>query len=120
MSDDELEFQMTYPCYFLCGDRGGLVCISVDAVICLCLFTQLGKLHTFQRAQSAASSSASADQPQVTFATCDNSAELIDRLKSAEVELAASKVCHLAINPAPGQPIPYISIADFIAALPRD
>jgi hypothetical protein len=120
MSDDEVEFRMTYPCYFLCGDRGGLVCIAVESVTCLCLFTQLGKLNTFQQAQSAGSSPDLAFPLEVTFATCDNAEELIDRLKTAEVELAASKVSHLAINPAPGQPIAYISIHDFIAALPRD
>lgn len=118
MSDDDVEFRMTYPCYFLCGDRGGLVCITVDSVTCLCLFTQLGRLHTFQKGQSAGAPLASASQSDVTFATCDNAEELIDRLKSAEVELAASKVSHIAINPAPGEPIAFISIHDFIAALP--
>jgi hypothetical protein len=116
---DEIEFQMTYPCYFLCGDRGGLVCIAVDSVTCLCLFTQLGKLHTFQKAQAGASPDL-AFPLEVAFATCDNAEELISRLKAAEIELAASKVSHLAINPAPGEPVPYIAIRDFIAALPRE
>jgi hypothetical protein len=117
---DEVEFQMTYPCYFLCGDRGGLVCIAVDFVTCLCLFTQLGKLQTFQKAQSAIASPDLAFPLEVAFATCDNAEELISRLKAAELELAASKVSHVAINPAPGEPIAYIAIRDFIAALPRD
>jgi hypothetical protein len=117
---DEVEFQMTYPCYFLCGDRGGLVCITVDSVTCLCLFTQLGKLQTFQRAQSPGASPDSSSSPKIAFATCDNAAELINRLSAAEIELTASKVSHLAINPAPSEPIAYIAIRDFIAALPRD
>jgi hypothetical protein len=116
---DEVEFQMTYPCYFLCGDRGGLVCITVNAVTCLCLFTQLGKLHAFQQAQSTNASSDVASPREVAFATCDNAEQLVDRLKAAEIELAASKVGHLAINPTSGEPVAYISIRDFIAALPR-
>jgi hypothetical protein len=119
MSDD-IEFQMTYPCYFLCGDRGGLVCITVNFVTCLCLFTQLGKLQTFHRAQSAAASSEPAFPLKVAFATCDNADELINRLTAAEIELSASKVTHLAINPAPGEPVPYITIREFVAALPRE
>jgi len=117
---DEVEFQMTYPCYFLCGDRGGLVCIAVDAVTCLCLFTQLGKLQVFQKAQSASASAGSAAPTKVAFATCDNAQQLISRLQAAERELAASKVSHLAINPAPDEPVPFIAIRDFIAALPND
>lgn len=117
---DEVEFQMTYPCYFLCGDRGGLVCITVNAVTCLCLFTQLGKLQTFHQAQSSGAAPGSASPPKVAFATCDNAQQLISRLQAAERELAASKVSHLAINPAPGEPVAFIAIRDFIAALPND
>jgi hypothetical protein len=111
---------MTYPCYFLCGDRGGLVCITVNFVTCLCLFTQLGKLHTFQLAQPAGASADLAFPLKVAFATCDNAEELINRLNAAEKELSASKVTHLAINPTPGEPVPYITIREFVAALPRD
>src|SRR5262245_25304514 len=81
---DEVEFQMTYPCYFLCGDRGGLVCITVSFVTCLCLFTQLGKLQAFQRAQFANASPDLAFPLEVAFATCDNAQQLISRLQAAE------------------------------------
>lgn len=118
MSDD-IEFQMTYPCYFLCGDRGGLVCITVNSVTCLCLFTEMTKLHAFQRDQQDEQAGPAATS-QVAFAACDNVDELVKRLRAAETELAASKVDHLAINPVAGEPVPYISIHDFIAALPRD
>src|SRR5215475_10032099 len=78
---DEVEFQMTYPCYFLCGDRGGLVCITVNFVTCLCLFTQLGKLQAFKQAQSINASPDLAFPLEVAFATCDNAAQLISRLQ---------------------------------------
>jgi len=116
----EVEFQMTYPCYFLCGDRGGLVCITVNFVTCLCLFTELAKLHAFQQSQPTNAPPDLAFPLEVAFATCHNASELIDRLNAAEKELAASKVDHLAINPSPGEPVPYISIRAFIEALPRE
>ncbi|HEX3599536.1 MAG TPA: hypothetical protein VHU84_05300 [Lacipirellulaceae bacterium] len=117
---DEVEFQMTYPCYFLCGDRGGLVCITVNFVTCLCLFTELAKLQSFQQSQPTNAPPDFAFPLEVAFATCQNASELIDRLSAAEKELAASKVAHLAINPRPGEPVPYISIRAFIEALPRE
>ena len=117
---DEVEFQMTYPCYFLCGDRGGLVCITVNFVTCLCLFTELAKLHAFQQSQPTNAPPDLAFPLEVAFATCHYASELIDRLNTAEKELATSKVDHLAINPSPGEPVPYISIRAFIEALPRE
>ena len=57
---------------------------------------------------------------EVAFATCHNHDELVDRLTTAESELAASGIHHLAINPAPGGPAAYIAIREFIEALPRE
>jgi hypothetical protein len=119
MSDD-VEFQMTYPCYFLCGDRGGLVCITVNFVTCLCLFTDLNKLNTFQQNQQRDRESDLAFPLQVAFAPCHNGEELIERLTVAEKELADSDVQYLAINPVTGEPVPYITIREFVEALPRD
>jgi hypothetical protein len=119
MSDD-VEFRMTYPCYFLCGDGGGLVCITVDFVTCLCMFTDAAKLQAFQQDQVARQPSDIAFPQEVAFAACRNYDELIDRLTTAESELAASGIHHLAINPAPGEPAGYISIREFIEALLRE
>jgi hypothetical protein len=117
---DDVEFRMTYPCYFLCGDRGGLVCITVDFVTCLCMFTDAAKLQAFQQDQLARRQEDIAFPLEVAFAACHNYDELIDRLSIAETELAASGIHHLAINPAPGEPAAYISILEFIEALPRE
>jgi hypothetical protein len=119
MSDD-VEFRMTYPCYFLCGDRGGLVCITVDFVTCLCMFTDAAKLQAFRQDQAARRQSDIAFPLEVAFAVCHNYDELIDRLTTAESELAATGIQHLAINPAPGEPAAYITIREFIEALPRE
>lgn len=119
MSDD-VEFRMTYPCYFLCGERGGLVCVTVDCVTCLCMFTDAARLQAFQEDRVARQQDDIAFPLEVAFATCHSYDELIDRLTKAESELAASGIHHLAINPAPGEPAAYITIREFIAALPRD
>src|SRR3954470_23961425 len=83
----------------LCGDRGGLVCITVNFVTCLCLFTDFAKLHGFLQSQPTNAPPDLAFPLEVAFATCHDASELIDRLNVAEKELAASKVDHLAINP---------------------
>jgi hypothetical protein len=116
----DVEFRMTYPCYFLCGDRGGLVCITVDFVTCLCMFTDAAKLQAFQEDKLARQQSDIAFPMEIAFAVCRNYDELIERLNTAESELAASGIHHLAINPAPGEPTAYITIREFIEALGRE
>jgi hypothetical protein len=117
---DEVDFHMTYPCYFLCGDRGGLVCITVSFVTCLCLFTNLKALQSFQQEQRRQQHDSIAFPLEDSFVACHTRNELIDRLNAAESELALSGVHNLAINPEPGQPIAYITIGEFNDALPKD
>ena len=117
---DDVEFRMTYPCYFLCGDRGGLECITVNVVTCLCMFTDAAKLQAFQEDQLSRQKSEIAFPMEVAFAACRNYDELVDRLTTAESELAAAGIHHLPINPVPGEPAAYISIREFIEALPRE
>lgn len=118
MSDDE--FHMTYPCYFLCGNRGGLVCINVNGVDCVCFFTEVATLQAFERSQRLQLKNAPDIPMQVAFIKCDDRDELISRLIAAKRDLAATDVQHLAINPITGQPIAFIGIADFVAALRAD
>jgi hypothetical protein len=117
---DDIEFSMTYPCYFLCGDRGGLVCITVDFVTCLCLFTDMDALRAFQYSQQPQQQDKIAFPLEVACVTCHTQVELINRLAAVEEEIAKSGVHHLAINPAPEQPVAYVTIREFIEALPQD
>jgi hypothetical protein len=119
MSDDA-EFVMTYPCYFLYGSSGGLVCNNVDGHDCLCLFTSPVILQKFQ--QFLLSEQRDTDQinSQVPVATCNNYDELIGLLKSGEAELGKIKVFHIAIDPQKGRPTMYAPIRDFIEQLPRE
>ena len=118
MSDDA-EFVMTYPCYFLYGDSGGLVCNTVDGNDCLCLFTSPVILQKFQQFRQRQLHGASHVDRQAPVATCNNYDELIGLLKSGEGELAKIKVFHIAIDPQQGQPILFAPIRDFIEQLPR-
>src|SRR5262245_4481121 len=118
MPNDD-QFRMTYPCYFLCGDRGGLVCITVDFVACLCLFTDIARLQSFQQDPQQRRQEESAFPLELACVACHTNEELIDRLAVAEAELAASGVHHLAINPSPGQPVAYVTIREFIETLPQ-
>jgi len=119
MSDDA-EFQMTYPCYFLYGNSGGLVCNDVDGHDCLCLFTSPVVLQRFRQLLQRQLFGENHVDVQVPVATCNNYDELIGLLKSGEAELAKIKVFHIAIDPEQGQPLMYATIRDFIEQLPRD
>src|SRR5262245_20125253 len=117
MPDDDT-FRMTYPCYFLCVDRGGLVCIAVDFVTCLCLFTDTATLQSFQQDPRQLPQDGLAFPLEVACVACHTYKELIDRLAVAEAELSASGVHHLAINPGADQSVAYTTIREFIETLP--
>jgi hypothetical protein len=117
MSD--VDFRMTYPCYFLCGESGGLVCITVDCATCLCLFTNAEALRNFQQEYQKQPPSNSPFALEVACAACHNYDELISRLNTAEIELADSDIRHLALNPQPNAPVLYATIREFVERLPR-
>jgi hypothetical protein len=119
MPEDD-SFRMAYPCYFLCGDRGGLVCITVDFVACLCLFTDTDTLQSFQQDPQQLQQNGMAFPLEVACVACHTYQEIIDRLNVAEAELAASGVHHIAINPGAGQFVAYTTIREFIEALPHN
>jgi hypothetical protein len=119
MSDDA-EFVMTYPCYFLYGNSGGLVCNNVDGHDCLCLFTSPVILQKFQQFLLAQHPGSNHGDSQAPVTTCNNYDELTNLLKSGEAELEKIKVFHIAIDPQKGQPTMYAPIRDFIEQLPRE
>jgi len=116
---DDVEFVMNYPCYFLYGNGGGLVCNSIDGHDCLCLFTSPVILQRFQQFKQRQQDGSNQFDLQAPVATCNNYDELIGLLKSGEAELAKIKVFHIAIDPQLGQPLMYTTIRDFIEQLPR-
>ena len=114
------DFVMTYPCYFLLGDGGGLQCNVVDGKDCLCLFTSLEKLTHFRTTMLEQKRPPTTGGLQVGIDTCHNYDELISRLKSGVSELEAAGINYLAIDPVQGQRVLYCAIRDFIEDLPRE
>jgi hypothetical protein len=108
---------MSYPCYFLRGDSGGLVCVDMNFFTCLCLFTDVNELQAFQdhQRQRREEKAFSLDP---AFITCHTRDDLISRLTVMKDELAKSEIRHLAINPTPELPVAFIPIEDFIEQLP--
>jgi hypothetical protein len=115
---DDADFVMTYPCYFLYGSSGGLVCNNVDGHDCICLFTSPVILQRFQQFKQQHEGQSQGNL-HVPVATCNNYDELISLLKSGEAELAKIHVFHIAIDPQQEQPTMYTTLRDFIEQLPR-
>jgi hypothetical protein len=116
----DAEFVLTYPCYFLYGDSGGLVINNVDNHDCPCLFTSPVILQKFQRFKQQQLHGANYVEQQVPVCTCTKYDALIGLLKNGESELAKIKVFHIAIDPQQGRQTLYTTIRDFIEQLPRE
>ena len=114
------DFVMTYPCYFLFGDGGGLQCSVVEGKDCLCLFTTLDKLLLFHTTMLQQQRQVTNGELQVEIDTCNNYDEIISRLRSGVSELESAGIYHLAIDPIPEQRVLYCAIRDFIEDLPRE
>src|SRR4051812_16351457 len=98
---DDIEFHMTYPCYFLYADQGGLVCSIVDGRDCLCLFTSTPMVQRFQHAKQLLLHGPNQVDLEVVVDKCDDYDALIARLKSGETDLATAGVRHIVIDPVP-------------------
>ena len=116
---DDVEFEMTYPCYFLYAEGGGLQCNTVDGHECLCLFTSAPIVQRFHTAMMTQHHGSQHGWREVAVDTVDDYGGLIDRLKSGEADLAASGIRHIVIDPSPGYPVMYTTVRDFIEGLPE-
>jgi hypothetical protein len=116
---DDVEFEMTYPCYFLYAEGGGLQCNTVDGHECLCLFTSAPMVQRFHTAMMTQHHGPQHGWREVAVDTVNDYDGLIDRLKSGEADMAASGIRHIVIDPSPGYPVMYTSVRDFIEQLPR-
>ena len=116
MSHD-IDFVMTYPCYFLFGESGGLQCNTVDGKECLCLFTSKETVQRFHQILQHQLHGPHLEFLMASVDECPDYDGLMDRLKSGEAELAASGIGHIVIDPVPGRPVCYAPIRDFIEQL---
>lgn len=111
----DIDFVMTYPCYFLLTAEGNLTTIIIDSNTCLCLFTDNDILKTFYREKFGSST----EDREISVVECLGYDGLIETLKEHEAELALHNVFHLAIDPTLGKMVGYVLIREFIEQLVR-
>ena len=111
--------EITYPCYFLYGDEGGLQCNVVDGNTCLCLFTSVATLQRYRQSMQLQKHGLEHVDLQVAVDEVPDYDGLIDRLKSGVDDLEKSGIYHISIDANPGQPVGYTTIREFIEQLPR-
>ena len=106
----EIDFAMTYPCYFLLKQNGEPDWIVSESGCCICLFTDWHLAETFYK-----------DRYGVDLATrptavmiFENQKNLTTTLAQSERQLAETGLRHLAIDATPKKPVATSLIRDFI------
>jgi hypothetical protein len=107
-------FQLTFPCYFLYGNEGGLVTNPVSGQQCLCLFTSTEAVQRFKQWTNLFMHGPEHVDLEVATHEVEGREGLLERLTNADADLAASGIRHTSIDPVPGQPTPYGTIREFI------
>ena len=107
-------FQLSYPCYFLYGNEGGLITNPVNGQQCLCLFTNTEALQRFKQATNLYMHGPEHVDLEVATDEVEDRDGLLNRLTNAEADLAADGIRHISIDPVPGQPTSYAAIREFI------
>lgn len=106
----DVDFVMTFPCYFLQTERGNIESVVVNGDTCICLFTDSDILETwYQEKYSANFIPRTADVVKIL-----NIGELRGTLEEIHPQLVAQDVYHLVIDPTPGKLVGQVTIREFL------
>lgn len=108
----EVDFVMTYPCYFLLTEAGNPEAVVIDGEQCLCLFTDSDLLEPFYKEKYRESIA----PRQVRTWTMSNRLELLSTLKDFQTQLAPG-VVHVAIDASPRKRTIYVRFNELIKDL---
>ena len=82
-------------------------------------FPGMDGLHRFHHAMQVTLHGPQHGWKEAAVDTVQDHDSLIDRLKAGQADLARSGIRHIVIDPAPGWPVMYTTIREFIKQLPR-
>jgi hypothetical protein len=105
----DIDFAMSYPCYFLERDDGGLEDVLIDGKHCLCLFTDDDILKSFYKAKHGVSPL----DRTITTIECQDYDQLMACLDGFEEDFAKPNCNFLAIDPTAGKMAGYVEIGEF-------
>lgn len=109
----EVDFLMTYPCYFLLTEKENPESVVIDGERCICLFTDIHLVEPFYKDKHGDNFATR----QIQTWTMTERIGLLKTLKDWQPELAPQNVTHVAIDATPGKQTSYVTIAELIEDL---
>jgi len=111
----EIDFAMTYPCYFLLTKRGNPETVISEGVRCVCLFTDSDLIEPFYKDKYGNAIEA----VEIEVMPIENRESLLTMLREIEIELAEQNVYFLAIDVTPNKMVGRVLIRKFIEDLEK-
>ena len=105
-----VEFAMTYPCYFLLTGSGNPESIISEGDRCLCLFTDRDLAESFYKEKYGDNFAS----PAVDVIAFHSAEALVNTLENWTSQLNAQGVRHLAIDATPGRAVGRAVIREFV------
>ncbi len=111
----DVDFAMSYPCFFLLTERGNPESVISDGDHCICLFTDRDNGEKFYKGHYGDNFVTRT----VEVIEMPNRLRLLARLRELEPQLAVQNVCHVAIDPTPGKFIARVTFAELMGHLDK-
>ena len=106
----DIDFVMTYPCFFLLNENGNPESVIIDGLYCLCLFTDFDLVESFYKSKYGNHFVTK----EIDALRCDDRGKLVSFLREEKSNLAEQNVQHLAIDTTPGKMTMCVDIQEFI------
>jgi len=111
----DIDFVMTYPCYFLLTEGGNPESVTSEGDRCVCLFTDRDLVESFYKEKYGDNFRSRA----INVLTFESKEALINTLCAWEPQLSAQDVSCVAIDATPGRLVGRVLIRDFLDEIKR-
>ena len=111
----DIDFVMTYPCYFLLTQAGNPEALLVDGNKCVCLFTDRDLVESFYKDKYGDDFVSRT----IEAFTCNCKDALLNTLREWEQQLAARGVSWLALDATPRKMVGTVRIHEFVEEIER-
>lgn len=109
----DIDFVMTYPCYFLLTEKMNPESVIIRDDLCVCLFTDYDLVESFYKEKYGKHFVIR----KIQVIEVKNQPGLVDFLTEKQPELAQENVLYLAIDTSPGKMVGRVLISEFIVDL---
>jgi|SRR5579863_807785 len=111
----EVDFVMSYPCYFLLTANGNPETIMVGSDRCVCLFTDRHDVELFYKDKYGDNFA----HREIEVMAFTGKQGLIETLQGMQDDLLANNMRHISVDFCPGKQIGYVEIDEFVRELEK-